>query len=228
MIRAVVFDFDGVLVDSVSIKTNAFAALFKEEGPEVVEGVVAYHLKNGGVSRSEKFRYYYSQILRRPLSETELRGLCDRFQSLVLDGVIHAPWINGAPEILEWCAKRGHLLFIVSGTPVDEIRWIAKQRGIDSYFTGIFGSPARKGDILGTILSSHELHPAELVCVGDSSTDFEAAQQFGIRFVARSGPKERAIWDQEGVQVLQDLSGLKSVVAQLSGDAPAGTRRLRG
>ena len=46
MIRSIVFDFDGVLVDSVNIKTEAFARLFDHEGPEVLEKVVAYHLEN--------------------------------------------------------------------------------------------------------------------------------------------------------------------------------------
>ena len=37
MIRAIIFDFDGVILDSVDIKTKAFARLFQEFGlPHVV------------------------------------------------------------------------------------------------------------------------------------------------------------------------------------------------
>ena len=59
MLKAILFDFDGVLVESVDIKTKAFAKLFENEGPEIVNKVVEYHLANGGVSRFKKFDYIY-------------------------------------------------------------------------------------------------------------------------------------------------------------------------
>ena len=73
MIRAVVFDFDGVLVESIETKTNAYACLFECEGEEIVRRVVEYHLKHGGVSRFEKFKFIYREILCRPLSEKNSR-----------------------------------------------------------------------------------------------------------------------------------------------------------
>lgn len=63
MINAILFDFDGVLVESVDVKTRAFADLFKDEEDEIVEKVVNYHLKNSGISRYDKFRYYYKEYL---------------------------------------------------------------------------------------------------------------------------------------------------------------------
>ena len=57
-IHAIVFDFDGVLAESVDIKTRAFALLFRDEGEEVVRKVIDFHLKNGGVSRFEKIKFF--------------------------------------------------------------------------------------------------------------------------------------------------------------------------
>jgi len=48
MIRGIAFDFDGVLAESVGVKTKAYARLFEEHGEGVVSRVVDYHLKNGG------------------------------------------------------------------------------------------------------------------------------------------------------------------------------------
>ena len=45
MIRAIVFDFDGVLVESVDTKTKAYAGFFEDEGEEVVRKVVEVHFK---------------------------------------------------------------------------------------------------------------------------------------------------------------------------------------
>jgi len=68
MIRAIAFDFDGVLVESVDVKNRAYARLFEKEGAELVRSILTYHLKNGGVSRFVKFQTIYREILERPLS----------------------------------------------------------------------------------------------------------------------------------------------------------------
>ena len=82
MIKAVIFDFDGVIVESVDIKTEAFARLFENEGDEVVRQVVAHHLKNCGVSRFEKFRHIYQKMLNRELSDRKFKELCDEVDRL--------------------------------------------------------------------------------------------------------------------------------------------------
>ena len=54
-----VFDFDGVLADSVNIKTLAFYELYKEYGDSISSKVVEHHEANGGVSRFEKIKLYH-------------------------------------------------------------------------------------------------------------------------------------------------------------------------
>ena len=105
-IRAIAFDFDGVLVESVDIKTGAYALLFKEEDDESVRQIVDFHLKKGGISRFEKIRKIYNDILHRPLSETHYRELCTQFSNLVVEEVVVAPWVNGAKEFLIQNEKR--------------------------------------------------------------------------------------------------------------------------
>ena len=50
MWSAIVFDFDGVILESLDIKTRAFAALF-DGFPDHTEQIAGYHLNNLGVSR---------------------------------------------------------------------------------------------------------------------------------------------------------------------------------
>ena len=75
MIRAILFDFDGVILESVDVKTKAFAELFKDF-PEHVDQIVQYHIDNMGVSRFDKFRYIYRYILKRKLSDEKFTELC--------------------------------------------------------------------------------------------------------------------------------------------------------
>ena len=82
MIRGIAFDFDGVLVESVDVKTRAYARLFEEYGEGVVSRVVDYHLTNGGVSRFVKFKTIYSEILNKPLSEKKFQFLSKKLNNL--------------------------------------------------------------------------------------------------------------------------------------------------
>jgi len=215
MIQAVAFDFDGVLVESVDVKTRAFAALFEPRGPDVVDQVVRYHLEHGGVSRVEKFRYFYEHILREPLPADTLRDLGERFSAIVFEAVVSAPMVPGALAALDDCRARGWRVFIVSGTPQDELTEIVERRGLSSRFDGIFGSPRRKGELLTAILKAGGWAGREMVFVGDAITDYDGAREAGTEYVARRS-ETAADWTALGVTVFDDLTPLPAFLDQLS------------
>ncbi len=79
------FDFDGVLVESGDIKTQAFADLYQSYGNTIVNEVVRYHKLNGGLSRYKKFRYFQQYLLKKPpltQDEEEIRT-ADVLQDLI-------------------------------------------------------------------------------------------------------------------------------------------------
>ena len=53
-IKAIIFDFDGVIVESINVKKEAFEKLYQKYGDEIVYKVIAHHMANGGMSRFEK------------------------------------------------------------------------------------------------------------------------------------------------------------------------------
>ena len=61
--QAIIFDFDGVIADSVNIKTVAFAEIYEPFGNHISELVVSHHLINGGMSRYEKFKYLMFTVI---------------------------------------------------------------------------------------------------------------------------------------------------------------------
>jgi HAD superfamily hydrolase (TIGR01549 family) len=181
---AIVFDFDGVLVESVDVKTIAFAELYKPYGVKVVEQVVAFHLANGGMSRYDKFRYYHAYLLHRSLGGDEEEDLSSRFSQLVEDKIVESEWVPGAQEFLvEWYMRLP--LYVASGTPQEELRRIIAKRGMTDYFRSIYGSPARKTDILKRILAEGAYRPSDVLMVGDALADFEGASGARTRFIGR-------------------------------------------
>lgn len=187
--KAVIFDFDGVILESAEVKTEAFQELFSQF-PREAEELLEYHKANMGISRFVKFRYFYENILGRPYSDAMGEELSRRFTDLAYRRIIQAPFVKGAREFLEEY-HRSLPCFIATGTPEEEIRQIAGDLGIDGFFREIHGSPRHKDEIVGDILNRYALPVREVVFVGDAHSDMRAAEANGIHFVARIAPYNR-------------------------------------
>jgi phosphoglycolate phosphatase-like HAD superfamily hydrolase len=202
VIRAAVFDFDGVVLESADIKTNAFRRLFGGN-----PAAVAYHLEHQGVSRYEKFRHITTEILGATYTEEDERRLGKRFSELVLDEVLACPFVSGALALLE--RRAGELpLFVASGTPEGELRTIASARGVAGCFAGIYGTPPTKAEIIRRILDQTALEPDDVVMIGDARTDLDGAQTAGVRFIGRVRPGDRDPFTDDAVPVVSDLAEL--------------------
>jgi len=187
MIKAIFFDFDGVILESVNIKGNVFKKLF-EDYPEHLDEIMAYHLENGGVSRYDKFEYYYKNLLKKPLSSEEKQILANRFSELVMTEILKCPFVPGAEEFIRTHYKSRDL-YIISGTPDAEIKEIAKARHLEKYFKGIFGSPTSKTDISNNILAKNNYQKNEVMFIGDAMSDYNAARNAEIIYIGRDNPE---------------------------------------
>jgi len=181
-IRALIFDFDGVICDSVDVKTQAFATLYSSYGLEIQKIVVNYHLLNGGISRFKKIKYFEEILLQKKTTEEEINILADKFSALVKEKVIASQYIKGADLFIK---KYSNLIpqYICTGTPESEILEILKVKGIDIFFRSIYGSPKSKEKILNEIINVSEIKPSEMIYFGDAITDFNAAKKFKIPFI---------------------------------------------
>ena len=182
MIKNIICDYDGTIADSVNIKTEAFAELYRSYGEEVEKNVVKYHLAHGGVSRFDKFKYFHKEFLNLELSESEIRDLAKKFSKLVIDKVVNAPYITGA---FEFITHNYNLfdMFISTATPIDEINEILKRKNLTKYFKDIKGSPESKIDHVQQIITQNNYLRNESVFIGDSDSDKEAATQNGVIFI---------------------------------------------
>ncbi|MBU0469563.1 MAG: hypothetical protein KJ736_10970 [Candidatus Omnitrophica bacterium] len=115
MIKAIFFDFDGVIVESAHIKTDAFREIFSK-WPEYCEEAVKYHIINAGISRFVKFRYLYEELLKQPYTEDIEKEMGEEFSRIVFEQVMKAPLVDGTVEFFEdkdnVCQS-----FVVSATP---------------------------------------------------------------------------------------------------------------
>ena len=203
--QAVFFDFDGVILDSVNVKTNAFAAMFEQYGDKVVRQVVDYHLENGGVSRFEKFKFYYEKILNTELTEEILIKLGEDFSRLALDKVLHAPFIKGAKETLRLLKEKNIPAYVASGTPDEEIKYIISEKGLSHFFQEVHGSPRLKQEIIAQILNEKGYSPSLCLFIGDAMTDYSAATITGVQFLGIV-PRDELSPFPEGTTVTQEVN----------------------
>lgn len=208
--KALFFDFDGVLADSVGIKTDAFKVLFREYGDEVVGKVIEHHRLHGGISRVEKIRNAFEEIMNIPISTEEHSRLSLQYSKMVIDKVISADWIPGAQIFLE---KYHTTLrtFVISGTPEDELELVLKKRDMDHYFDEILGSPTKKPMHIKNLLARYNLIPQQCVFIGDALTDFDAAAETGLHFIGIQGDVDFV----PGTVVLQDCTELAEALLSL-------------
>jgi len=180
-ISLVVFDCDGVILESVDVKTRAFGKIVEKYGPESVARMTEYHLAHGGVSRSRKFEWFYDEVLGRKITEQEIQSLSKKFSQLAFKGVMRSPMVPGIMETLEFV--HGRLpMYVASGTPNDELLQVMDARNLTRFFNGVYGTPPEKSELLRRIIEQEGIAPNDTLMVGDSSTDLDAAQSCGSQF----------------------------------------------
>ena len=189
----VFFDCDGVILNSNQIKTEAFRNAVSYYSSQLVDEFIQFHQENGGASRYVKFEYFYKDML----------GLDDystlrQYASEVRSGLLKCTEVDGVRNILKLMNCFGIPCFVVSGGDEKELNDVFNIRGLDKYFSGIFGSPATKIQNLGKIMfDKGDLSSS--IFFGDSKNDLEAAENYGMDFVYVSQFSE---W-KDGVEICQ-------------------------
>lgn len=179
--KSIIFDCDGVVLDSNKIKTQAFYNVASTYGSNVATELVQFHVKNGGVSRYKKFEYFFKNILNKTNYDVELESLVNAYADNVYSALLNSNVTPGLEQLRE--STRSSRWFIVSGGDQDELRRVFKHKKLYEYFDGgIYGSPDSKEEILERQLDEgNVLKPA--LFLGDSKYDHIAASKYDIDFV---------------------------------------------
>jgi HAD superfamily hydrolase (TIGR01549 family) len=192
--KTIVFDCDGVVLDSNVVKTEAYFRTAKHLGAtdEQAQALVDYHVRLGGISRYHKFDYYLREITHQPVTQEAIQILLDEF-ARELEVVLMECEIAEGLDALRQATPQAKWM-ILSGGDQQEIRTLFAKRDLAKYFDGgLFGSPDNKDTVLAREKESGHLQFPALF-IGDSKYDFEAATRAGLDFVFLSDWTEVADW----------------------------------
>ena len=143
MIKAIIFDFDGVILNSTEIKTNAFINIFEKKYKKFLPKIIKHHKNNLGISRYKKLKVYLQEFIGIKFTNKDIDLFANKFSLYCLNKILRCNFIPGVKKFLEDNLDE-YLFFISSGTPTQELNYICKKRKINQYFKYIYGSPHTK------------------------------------------------------------------------------------
>lgn len=79
----IIFDFDGVIINSHKIKSLAFYEVFKKFGKTYAKKALNYHLLNIGKSRYYKFKFILKNIIRLQVNSELIKNLDKEFDNFI-------------------------------------------------------------------------------------------------------------------------------------------------
>lgn len=185
------WDFDGVIKESVTVKSDAFERLFAPFGPELAARVREHHEHHGGMPRSEKLPLYL-RWAGCVGSRAEVAHYAELFSSTVRETVIGCSWVAGAREYLQAHHRRQRFV-LVTATPQDEISYILEAVGAAAWFAEVHGTPAAKAEAIAAVLGRLPGGGRDALMIGDSEADLAAAAEAGVDFLLRRTPYNRSL-----------------------------------
>ena len=180
--EAILFDFDGVLLNSNEVRDLGFEKVLIDFPKNQVDKLLEFHKANGGLSRYVKFRYFFNEIKGEPISDNRLSELTDQFSTIMRKMLVDSTLL--IEETIGFVQKEyGNTdMHIVSGSDQDELRFLCNSLKISQYFKSINGSPTPKIELVKKILEQED-YKGKCVLIGDSINDYEAANMNGIEFM---------------------------------------------
>jgi len=182
MIRCIVFDFDGTLVESNKIKRRVFYEVTKDlVGADSALDKILSSPNSG--DRYNIFNLLITELkLVREVFVSSLQ-LADSYTRICEYEISRAPEIKGAIKTIKDLKGLGVKVFISSATPESTLKKIIDMRGWKEIIDKSFGSPDGKVEHMRAILLENKLSISEVIYVGDSEIDKSTALLIGCKFI---------------------------------------------
>ena len=198
------WDFDGVIKESVSVKTDAFVELFQPYGKDVCNKVKQHHIENGGMSRFNKIPLYLEWSNIAPTNE-RVDDMCAKFSGIVKNKVINSAWVPGVERFLR-SNKGGCIFIMVSATPQDELKDICKSLKLDKFFSKFYGSPTTKSSSIKMSMQDYGVSPEVCLMIGDAQADIDAAKENNISFIFRRHQCNQKLIVDSSIEIIEDFT----------------------
>ncbi|MBE0491147.1 MAG: HAD family hydrolase [Sulfurospirillum sp.] len=193
-IKNILWDFDGVILDSMPIRDYGFRKIFESYPEDLVEGFIRYHRLNGGLSRFHKIKYFYNHLLNKEISEKQIQDYAEQFTIIMKEQLTNEKYlIRDSVDFIK-SNHKNYNFHIVSGSEHHELNYLCKNLDLADFFLSIKGSPTPKNNLVKNLLEKEQYKKEETILIGDSINDFDAANINGIEFYGYNNEMLREIY----------------------------------
>jgi len=203
----IIFDFDGVILNSHKIKTNAFYEIFKSFGINVALKAKRFHEKNIGKSRYFKFKFILKNFLNKKITKNEILKLDENFDAFVKKKMKKMKPSKNLLKFLK-SEKKNHNFYISTGTPQNKIIKILKEKKLFFFFKKIYGSPRSKVEHINEIKKKYK----DILFVGDSFEDYKASVDTKIDFILKINSENVSLRKKNKTKNMQSFKFLKKYI----------------
>lgn len=215
MIRNVIFDWCGTLVDDLEAVWKATNKTFEKAG------IHPLSLETFRREFALPFRPFYERYIPH-VSEAQLETWYLEAFHQEIDSV--KPLAHSL-EFLEFCRQRGILMFVLSSIHKDHFAQHLKITRFGDYFQKAYVGVRDKRDKLEEVLETHGLNPSETLFIGDMQHDVEAAKRHAIRScgVLTGFNTFRQLQEQAPDLIVEHLGELRRLLQSHGGSLPSAT-----
>ena len=202
----IIFDFDGVIINSHKVKTQAFYEVFKYYGKNIALKAKKFHEKNIGKSRYFKFKHILKNILNKKITKNELARLDNNFEIFVQKKIKAKVPSKFLLKFLR-SQKKFNNLYISTGTPQKKIIKTLKEKNLFNYFKKVYGSPGSKVSHINEIKNYDK---KSIFFIGDSLEDYKAARETNINFILKLNSENLVLRKKKNINKINSFKFLKN------------------
>ena len=182
--KVLIWDFDGVIVNSNDIRVNAFYYALNDFEKFRVDELLKYHRENGGLSRYAKFDWFFSRF-SISINEEKRKIILKRFSDYCLSRISDRQILRDEVlDIIKFFYKENKIMYVASASSNDELNVAAKALKISHFFNGILGSPRNKIQSIKEIKNlNKKFSNLDFLLIGDALNDLDAARKNKINFL---------------------------------------------
>ena len=200
----IIFDFDGVIINSHKVKTLAFYNIFKLYGKNIGIKAKRFHLENIGKSRYYKFRFILKNILKSKFTKKKMQILDKQFDYFVEKNLKKMMPSKYLIKFLKK-SKNTRNTYISTGTPQKKIIKILKEKRLLNYFNKVYGSPQSKIKHIKKIKKNNK----KCIFIGDSFEDFKAARFSNIKFILKINSENLSLRNKISLNTINSFKFLE-------------------
>lgn len=199
-----VFDKDGVIVDSEELKIQSIEKIFAHVNPSQFEIIKIYNRENRGLYRKSKLHHILTNILGEDNVEEKVDQLLLTCRAMVYEVMETAEMIPGVKEFIE---KAPQKKYISSAAPQEEVIDNMKQFGIIDQFEEIYGYP--NSDKARILIDISNKYNKPVFFFGDTILDMQAAEKANVYFIGIE--TEKGTFDGLKVNKVKDFREIEHI-----------------